>query len=285
MDTYKAQSTGPAQWGAAPFERPVMNPALQAIFNQLPPTYLHEVQIAALQDRIDTKYLLTEAQALTIFDRLTDRYKVLEVEGYRGGHYRTLYFDTPAFSMFYAHHTGLRPRHKVRIRSYVDSRISFLEVKRKTNRNRTVKSRIPIEAAPTFDARAAAFLATQCPYNPADLIPRIYNEFLRVTLVGVQHLERLTLDFCISLGFDDVRFDLPGLVVVEVKQLKYSAQTGIFHQLHEQHLLPTSFSKYIFASTQLMPIVKHNRFKERHRRVEAVLAAGQAQTFAYRGVL
>ena len=273
MITHPSHSSGAAQWGAFPFQRPVMNPALQAVFNMLPPIYLHQVQRAALSDRIDTKYLLTEEQALTILSGLIDSYEVLEVEGYRGGHYRTLYFDTPALAMFYAHHSGLRARYKVRIRSYVDSRISFLEVKNKTSRNRTVKTRIPMEAALELDARAGAFLATQVPYNAADLVPRIYNEFIRVTLVGVKHLERLTLDFAISLGLDDRQIDLPGLVVVEVKQRKFSAQAGIFRQLHEMHLLPTSFSKYVFATTQLTANVKQNRFKARHMYVEEVLRA------------
>jgi hypothetical protein len=276
MITYSSQSTGPAQWGAVPFGRPAMNPSLQDIFNRLPPTYLDEVRIAALQDRIDTKYLLTEEQAAAIFDRLLDRYKVLEVEGYRGGHYRTLYFDTPALDMFSAHHAGVRPRFKVRMRSYVDSRISFLEVKRKTNRNRTVKTRIPAEAALTIGDEGAAFLATQCPYNPADLVPRIYNEFIRVTLVGMQHVERLTLDFAVSLGIDDIRVDLPGLVVVEVKQKKLTAQAGIFRQLHDLHLLPTSFSKYVFATTQLTEDVRQNRFKERHMHVAEVMRAWES---------
>lgn len=276
MITHPAQNTGPAQWGAVPYKRPVLNPEIQTIFNGLPPTYLHEVQTAALQDRIDTKYLLTEEQALIIFDRLIDRYKVLEVEGYRGGHYRTLYFDTPALSMYQAHHSGLRARYKVRIRSYVDSRLSFLEVKRKTSRNRTVKTRIPVEAALSIDARKAAFLEAQCPYNPADLVPRIYNEFIRVTLVGMQHVERLTLDFALTMGIDDTQIDLPGLVVVEVKQKKFSAQAGIFRQLHDMHLAPTSFSKYVFATTQLTANVKQNRFKERHMHVAEVLRACEA---------
>ncbi len=264
------------QWGAAPHTRPVMNPALQSVFEALAPTYLHEVQNAALRDRIDTKYLLTEEQALVIFSSLIDRYKVLEVEGFRGGHYRTLYFDTPALSMYHAHHSGLRERYKVRFRSYVDSRISFLEVKRKTNRNRTVKTRIPMDAALRFDARASDFLATQVPYDPADLKPYIHNEFIRVTLVGVEHLERLTLDFALSVGLGNTQIDLPGLVVVEVKQKKYTAQAGIFRQLHELHLLPTSFSKYVFATSQLTADVRQNRFKERHMHVADVLRACEA---------
>jgi hypothetical protein len=273
MITHPPQAAGPAQWGAAPYRRPLLSPALRAIFDRLPPTYLHEVQTAALRDRIDTKYLLTEEQALIIFGSLIDHYKVLEVEGYRGGYYRTLYFDTPNLAMFHAHHSGLRARYKVRFRSYVDSHISFLEVKRKTNRNRTVKTRIPMEASLRLDARAAAFLATQCPYDPTDLVPRIYNEFIRVTLVGTQHIERLTLDFALSLGFDGMQVDLPGLVVVEVKQRKFSAQAGIFRQLHALHLQPTSFSKYVFATTQLTEGLKQNRFKERHMYVADVLRA------------
>lgn len=264
------------QWGALTAQRPTLNPLLQATFNQLQPIQLHEVKAAALYDRIDTKYLLTEMQVLEIFNHLLDRYKVLEVEGYRENHYRTLYFDTPALNMYIDHHNGVRDRFKVRIRSYMDSGISFLEVKRKTSRGRTVKARIPIEAALPLDARALAFLSTHCPYDPAELIPCIYNDFVRVTLVGIEHIERLTLDFALTLGNEHELIELPGLVVFEVKQKKFTAQAGIFRQLHALHLRPASFSKYTFATAQFTRNIKRNRFKERHLHVARVLAACEA---------
>ncbi len=51
-------------------------------------------------------------------------------------------FDTPEFELFRWHHAGGRNRYKVRARQYVESRYTFLEVKHKTNKQHTVKSRL-----------------------------------------------------------------------------------------------------------------------------------------------
>jgi hypothetical protein len=53
--------------------------------------------------------------------------------------YLTLYFDTESFDNYIAHHNGKRPRFKIRMRKYVSSGFSFLEVKEKDNR--TARSR------------------------------------------------------------------------------------------------------------------------------------------------
>ncbi len=274
MITYPSQVTGPALWGATPYGRPAMNPTLQDIFNRLPPTYLNEVQNAALQDRFDTKYLLTEEQAATIFDRLLDRYKVLEVEGYPGRSLpHALFRYTGAGDVqcpSCRRTTPLQGAHAL-LRRFAH----FVPRSEAQDQPQPHGEDAHPRAGGVDDWRDGRrpFLPAQVPYNPADLVPRIYNEFIRVTLVGMHHLERLTLDFTLSMGIDDIRVDLPGLVVVEVKQLKRTTQAGIFRQLHDLHLLPTSFSKYVFATAQLTNDVRKNRFKERHMHVADVMRA------------
>jgi SPX domain protein involved in polyphosphate accumulation len=83
---------------------------------------------------------------------------VLEINGARLHHYQTLYFDTRDFALYSQHHNGQRARYKVRVREYLDSEMAFLEVKRKTNQNRTIKSRLQTPGAvPEIDERAGGY--------------------------------------------------------------------------------------------------------------------------------
>ena len=96
---------------------------------------LSEMSAVALQDRVDTKFVMREAQLYNALAMLTRQYRVLDIRGVRLNHYRTLYFDTADFALFQQHHIGRRERFKVRTRSYVDSHLSFLEVKHKVRQN------------------------------------------------------------------------------------------------------------------------------------------------------
>ena len=100
-------------------------------------------------------------------------------------HYRTLYFDSPEFELFRRHHAGMLNRYKVRSREYVDSQLAFLEVKHKTNKGRTIKQRIQTSAlADEIEKETAEFLQTAYPFNPANLEPKLWVEYDRITLVS-----------------------------------------------------------------------------------------------------
>ena len=53
-----------------------------------------------------------------------------------------LYFDTDDYEMYRMHHAGRTVREKIRVRTYLDSLDTFLEVKNKNNHGRTKKKRI-----------------------------------------------------------------------------------------------------------------------------------------------
>ena len=92
----------------------------------------------------DTRYLLTTSRLGPLFEALAGEYLVLEIEGTRLHHYQTLYFDPSDFALFCRHHAGAAVRHKVSGRAYLDTGLSFLEVKAKDNRGRTrVHRRLP----------------------------------------------------------------------------------------------------------------------------------------------
>ena len=63
-------------------------------------------------------------------------YKCVEIENKRVSQYQTLYYDTKDMKLYNEHHNGHLNRYKIRHRTYVDSNLSFLEVKFKNNKGR-----------------------------------------------------------------------------------------------------------------------------------------------------
>ncbi len=86
------------------------------------PISLTEMDGVALLDRRDTKYVVRAADALAAMAEVASAYRVLEIDGRRAHHYRTVYFDTPDLALFRAHHRDEPGRYKVRCRQYIDSR-------------------------------------------------------------------------------------------------------------------------------------------------------------------
>jgi len=101
------------------------------VLQHFTPIGLAQIEDMALLHRIDTKYVLSEAQLYQALSHLASTYHVLEIEGRRQQNYQTLYFDTPGFALYLQHHNGWRSRYKVRSRVYVDSGMTFFEVKHK----------------------------------------------------------------------------------------------------------------------------------------------------------
>lgn len=256
-------------------ERPVLAPVFIRLFNRLPSFPLSELEAYALLSRFDTKFMLTEPQTERIFEEIGPRYRILEVKGFRSGHYRTIYFDTPDLQMFKTHHNGRRPRYKVRQRSYIDSGVAFFEIKQKTSMNRTVKLRMQIpELVAVLEGPVASFVRDNTPYDPATLVPNMENDFLRVSLMGIDNVERLTIDFSVALALGDKWTRVPGLVVAELKQPKYSASSPFIQQVRKLHIPPMSFSKYCHAVALLKDDMRRNHFKERMLYLDRLLARG-----------
>lgn len=200
---------------------------------------LAEMQDVALLDRIETKYVMHSQTLLDILTAVQPYYRVLSVAGELLARYQTLYYDTADFALYHSHHAGLSNRYKVRTREYVDSALAFLEVKLKTNKNRTVKQRLPIaQPMPNF-AEAdsddlAAFLHNNMPYPVQALHPVLWNRYRRITLVGKQTLERITLDVDLRFFWQDQQQQIPHLIIAEVKQAGRHQPSPFTQQLPER---------------------------------------------------
>ena len=241
------------------------------IVQVMKPITLDEMSGVKLMNRIDTKYVVTETQLKAILSGICDHYFAQEVEGHRLSPYSTVYYDTPELTMYLIHHDRHLVRDKVRVRTYVDSHLTFCEVKHKNNKGRTKKKRIVVEPIPNIidNPEAVAFLAEKQPYEVSTLSPHLVTAFDRITLVNYDKTERLTID-C-NLRFENLRSgntaSMSPLVVMELKQ-DGRAHSLLKDVLFEMRIRPFKVSKYCIGTCLTRPEVKQNRFKKKLRRIE-----------------
>jgi VTC domain len=239
---------------------------------------LAELGDSALMERTDTKYLLTATAAANLVSRLPSNYRVLQIEGRRVGRYHTTYFDTADFALFHAHHAGRVPRHKVRMRCYLDSQLCFLELKRRNNRGLTTKQRIAV--GKSFDvSEVLSVMRSDLRDFPAgvhvgSLRPVLDVDYLRLTLVDTVRVERVTIDLDLRLQVRGSEHRVPSLAVVEVKQ--GGARRSAVHELAlAEHCRPLSFSKYCVGIALLQPGVKSNNYRATLRQLASLQRSSQ----------
>ena len=140
-------ATAPAAPSAVPAPAaPSAVPAPALRTDGVGPITLAELNAAAgLLTRVDRKYLVPLDDTQRVVDAVADRSRVLEIDGRRGFAYSSTYFDTPALDSYLLSARKRRRRFKVRTRSYLDSGLTFLEVKTRGPRGATVKKRVPYE--------------------------------------------------------------------------------------------------------------------------------------------
>jgi hypothetical protein len=248
--------------------------------HQFRPISLAEMDGVALRDRTDTKYVLPTHQLHRTLEAMTDRYRILDVAGVRVHHYQSLYFDSADFALYMSHHNGRRDRYKVRSRNYVDTGLSFLEVKLKTHKDRTIKHRIQTQSLVSqLTPETRAFVDAHCPLGAHRLGPIHWNAFRRITLVSTQALERVTLDVDLRYSAGEHEVSLPGLVIAEVKQAEHSRHSAFIRLMHDNHVHPMGLSKYCLGVISLFTTVKYNNFKAKHLLLVKLMRGDVGATF------
>lgn len=239
---------------------------LHTALQQFAPVDLSDMKRAALLDRCEVKYVMHIQTLLQVLPALPDAYAVLEIDGQRLNRYRTLYFDTDDFALYRRHHMGARSRYKVRTREYVETHATFLEVKHKINKRRTIKHRVPTPTLATqLEADSASFLDQVCPYRAEELVPRLWNHYRRITLLSHTTQERVTIDIDLNFQHQSQQQGLPGIVIAEVKRPSVRTPSPFVDVMRARHIRRTGFSKYCMGVSLLYPEIKHNRFKPTHR--------------------
>jgi hypothetical protein len=166
------------------------------------------VAAAALQDRVDVKYVVPVATVAALTAALAATHRVLEIDGRRAFRYETTYFDTPDLRCARDHRQGRRRRFKVRARRYADSGHAVLELKLKGPRGRTVKHGLALDGPPgpgVLDGPLLAFVAgrLEAAYGTgpgAPLAPVLAMTYDRTTLADLRAAERVTIDTSLELG-------------------------------------------------------------------------------------
>ena len=105
------------------------------------PIKLAEMDNVKLMSRSDTKFAFKFSKLPELLNQMMPFYKVLEINGKFIHDYKSLYFDTDDRKFYLDHHNGRVNRNKVRFREYVGSDLTFLEIKRKNNKGKTIKKR------------------------------------------------------------------------------------------------------------------------------------------------
>jgi hypothetical protein len=222
---------------------------------------LKELDSVKLQNRIDSKYILTKQQLVEVLDGICQDQFVLEIDDNRIFSYQTVYFDTPDFQFYRDHHNGCINRVKVRSREYIESNLCFYEIKRKLFGTRTDKQR---KVIPTIYHEVPVEDYNLIQYKRLDnkpIVEKLSNSFKRITLTNKKFTERITIDLEINFDNGKKHIELPNLVVIEVKQGKTDVFSNTIQVLKRLRIHESSFSKYAIGVSLLEENIKHNNFK------------------------
>lgn len=245
------------------------------LLEKLPPISLDEMSAVRLMNRTDCKFLASDAQLKDLLGKVQNDYLVQEIEGKRYAEYSTVYLDDADNTMYLNHHNGRLTRQKVRVRTYLDTKNCFFEVKLKNNHGRTKKKRIPVTSLETIKDDGAAEFLESCALLPIplkDMSPKVANHFERITLINKAKTERLTIDSGLSFSnvVTGIEKEMTNLVVIEVKR-DGNTYSPIMDILRELRICPTGFSKYCIGAALTTPGLKRNRFNVKLRKIEKII--------------
>ena len=253
---------------------------MEDLLRRYDPITLDEMSGVKLLNRTDTKFVTNVPTLMRLLEMASDEYYAQDIDGARIAPYYTVYFDTDDCAMYHCHEAGHANRQKLRVRSYVDSDLHFLEVKTKNNRGRTKKKRLTLdhfnpEACAQFNVRGSQyqeFLHTWLRYDPALLSEQLENRFDRITLVNKGKTERLTIDTNLrfhNIVTDSYRF-MDGAVIIELKR-DGNMPSPILHMLRDLRIKPHGFSKYCIGSAFTNDALHRNLIKPKMHDIEKII--------------
>jgi len=235
---------------------------IKKVVFEFDPISLLEMDSVALMNRFDYKYAFNIKRLPTILSLVRDKYNVLEIDGIRGFNYKSIYFDTDDLTMYHDHHNGKPIRYKIRRREYVDSGLNFMEIKQKDGQGKTLKERIiKHKSEHHFTDLTNTFIHNRCPFVTCNLNAQLINYFVRYTLVHKTESERLTIDVCLNFSYDNREFEIPFLVIAEVKREGETYNSTFMKLMREMSIRQSGMSKYCIGTIFLNPKIKKNSFK------------------------
>ncbi|MCK3685867.1 polyphosphate polymerase domain-containing protein [Maribellus sp. YY47] len=224
---------------------------------------LDEMDQVKLMNRFDSKFCLTSEELNSIFEEIKNDYFVLEVEGIRSQQYNSIYYDTPDDQFYISHHNGRANRMKLRKREYTDSDIVFLEIKHKTNKGKTRKTRMEVNGLePELSRAEKEYLKQHLPAGETELKAKFGTSFRRITLVSRNFDERCTIDtdLCFN-SFGTSSSKCKDFAIIELKRDGQKSQTKLATVLKQRGIYQQNFSKYCIGRAMNEADLKRNQFK------------------------
>ena len=247
----------------------------------LPTLTLEEVnEQAALQTRVDRKYIVRPEAWGNVLTSLDCEPSVLEIDGRRSFRYSSTYYDTSDLDSYRDAARSRPHRYKVRTRHYLDTGSSAIEVKMRSASGATAKSRQWLNSAGAPDGSLL----------PADAVTfvggfdRIGNKAHRLTEVLTTSYERVTLvtgDARVTVDRRVAATDVHGrhmdygdLLIVETKSA--GGAGAVDRALWARGIRPARLSKYCTSLAALRPELPSNRWSRSIRRYLPTAAAPAA---------
>ena len=236
---------------------------LTNIISEFPSISLNEMDRVKLMGRTDTKFAFKADQLPLLLKKIMPFYRVLAINDKCIQEYKSLYFDTSDRKFFLDHHNRRVNRNKIRFREYVGSNLTFLEVKTKNNKGKTIKKRIKVDTISDKLTSKQEYFIDKILGKELDIESKQWINFSRITLVHKVQTERLTIDIDLTFEYQKRSGDLKHLVIAEVKQERMSRSSDFMRVAKELHILPIRISKYCMSAIELHPDLKQNRFKQK----------------------
>ena len=234
----------------------------QIVANFLPIS-LDEMDDVKLMSRTDTKFAFKANKMPLLLQKLLPFYRVLAIDGELIHDYKSLYYDTDNRKFYLDHHNGMVNRNKIRFREYVGSKLTFLEIKRKNNKGKTIKKRMRVDAISNELSEKQQNYIEKIIGRPMDVNAKQWINFSRITFVHKTQKERMTMDVNLAFENENEKGDMKHIVIAEVKQERMSRSSDFMRIAKEMHILPIRISKYCLTTLALNPELKKNRFKEK----------------------
>ena len=238
---------------------------IDELLTKLQPITLEEMKDIRLMNRTDTKFVTSKDKLVRLLELAQGKYYAQFTNGSRIANYMTTYWDTDDYRFYMEHHNGRAPRQKVRVRTYMDSDTTFLEIKTKNNHGRTKKKRVEVpDQQITGEGGNEEFIKERVHLSLADIHPTVRNRFHRITLVNYGKTERLTIDYDVHFHNMETEQDanVGPLVIIELKR-DGNVYSPVLDMLRQLRIKPSGLSKYGIGSVMTNKGLKQNLFKQK----------------------
>jgi hypothetical protein len=222
--------------------------------------------------RFDHKFLVSRDDFLSFANNTSCGFSLLTVDDQNQFTYQTEYFDTDDLELYFDHARRRKRRYKIRIRTYIETSRTRLEVKAHLGNSQTQK--FVMEDVTSLDGKALSFISQvlgavhpgQRLCHLAESVSTVAKtQFERITFVNEQNHEKITIDLNLSLAVSGQRFDSPeNMFLVEVKTRNQNS--NFLREMRKSRFEQTQFSKYCAAielAHELRPRVTNRKDLEK----------------------